>query len=70
MPSPDTLEKLRKLSPLGSRKADQGWLLYLSGEEEERDQADELRDIMLFHQARKDYREQIFLDPSPPLTRR
>ena len=53
---PHTLEKLRKLAPLGSRKADQGWLLFLSGEGEERDQADELLDILLFQQVQQDYR--------------
>ena len=43
-------EKLRKLAPLGTRKADLGWLFYLSGEAEERQSADELIDILLFQE--------------------
>ena len=59
-------EKLRKLAPLGRKKADLGWLFYLSGETEERQSADELIDILLFQEIQKDYREKIFLDPPPP----
>ena len=63
IPGPHTLEKLRKLAPVGRRKADLGWLFYLSGEGEERQSADELLDILLFQQVQKGYKEQIFLDP-------
>jgi len=65
MTSPEIEEKLRKLAPLGSKKADLGWLFYLSGEGKERQSADELLDILLFQKAQKDYREKIFLDPPP-----
>ena len=57
----DTEEKLRKLAPLGKRKADLAWSFYLSGEGEERQEADELLDLFLFQELEKDYREQIFL---------
>ncbi len=66
MPSPHTLEKLRKLASVGSRKADENWLFYLSGEGEERQEADELLDILLFQEIQKGYKEQIFLDPPAP----
>lgn len=61
----ETEEKLRKLASVGSKNADVGWLLYLSGEAEERQSADELLDILLFQKIQKDYRERIFLDPPP-----
>lgn len=63
MSSRDTEEKLRKLAPLGKKKADLAWLFYLSGEGQERQASDELIDIQLFQQLQKDYREQILLDP-------
>ncbi len=59
----ETEEKLRKLASVGRRKADLGWLFFLSGEAEERQSADELIDILLFQEIQKDYREKIFLDP-------
>lgn len=62
----DTEEKLRKLAPLGRHRADVGWLFYLAGEGPERQEADELIDVLLFQHVRKDYREQIFLDPPYP----
>jgi hypothetical protein len=61
----DTEEKLRKLAPEGRRNADLAWLLYLSGENKERQAADELIDILLFQKLDKDYHENIFLDPPP-----
>jgi len=62
----NTEEKLRKLAPLGDRKADLAWLYYLSGEGNERQEADDLLDILLYQKAKKDYRERIFLDPPSP----
>lgn len=62
----DVEEKLRQLAPIDPSMADLGWLFYLSGETEERRQADELLDILLFQQVQKGYPKQIFLDPSPP----
>jgi len=59
-------EKLRKLAPLDKRKAEQAWLFYLSGELQERREAEELIDILLFQQASKDYQKNIFLDPPAP----
>lgn len=59
----ETEEKLRKLAPIGTKKADLSWLFYLSGEGKERQSADELIDILLFQKIQKDYREKIFLDP-------
>ncbi len=58
-------EKLRKLAPVGRQRADLAWLLYLSGETEERRATDELTDVLLFQKIQKDYREKIFLDPPP-----
>ncbi len=63
MASPESEEKLRKLAPVGPKRADLGWLFYLSGEGKERQEADELLDILLFQKVQKDYREKIFLDP-------
>lgn len=59
----ETEEKLRKLASVGKRNADMGWLFYLSGEGEERQEADELIDMLLYQKIRKDFRENIFLDP-------
>jgi len=55
-------EKLRKLAPVDKR-ADLSWLFYLSGEGRERQEADELIDILLFKKIQKGYKENIFLDP-------
>ncbi|MDA2934221.1 hypothetical protein MYX82_07745, partial [Acidobacteria bacterium AH-259-D05] len=65
MTDPQVEEKLRKLAPLSRKKANLGWLFYLSGETQERQAADELLDILLFQEVEKDYREKIFLDPPP-----
>ncbi|MBI4454772.1 MAG: ATP-binding protein [Acidobacteria bacterium] len=65
MPIRETEEKLRKLASVGGKNADLGWLLFLSGEAEERQSADELLDVLLFQKLQKDYREKIFLDPAP-----
>ncbi len=61
-----TEEKLRKLAPLGKGRGDKGWLLYLSGEGEERSHASELVDVLLFQKLAKDYRKRILLDPPHP----
>lgn len=58
-------EKIRKLAPLGKSKADLAWLFYLSGEQGEREAAENLLDVQLFQQAGKGYEEEIFLDPQP-----
>ena len=50
---------------IGPKKADLGWLFYLSGEGEERQSADDLLDVLLHQRIQKDYREKIFLDPPP-----
>ena len=55
-------EKFRKLAPV-DRSVDALWLLYLSGEAEERVQTEELLDILLHQKARKDFRNRILLDP-------
>ena len=55
-------EKFRKLAPI-DKSTDLLWLLYLSGEGEERRETDELIDIMLHQKASKDFREKILLDP-------
>lgn len=55
-------EKFRKLAPI-DKSADLLWLLYLSGEGEERKETDELIDIILHQKAKKDFREKILLDP-------
>ena len=65
MASQETEEKLRKLAAVGTKRADLGWLFFLSGEGKERQTADELIDILLFQKIQKDYREKIFLDPRP-----
>jgi len=63
MTSPATEEKLRKLASLDRKKAEANWLFYLSGEGQERHEADELVDIMLHKKLGKDYQEMVFLDP-------
>ena len=62
----ETEEKLRKLASISSRQAALGWLLYLSGEGEERQATEELLDVLLFQKLRKDYREEVLLDPPNP----
>lgn len=66
MTNDHTEENLRKLAPVSRRDASLGWLLYLSGDTDERRETDELLDILLFQRIRKDYREQILLDPPAP----
>ena len=56
-------EKLRKLLPVLSDKADPLWLYFLSGQGKERDEADEIIDMILFNSANKDFRKKILLDP-------
>jgi hypothetical protein len=68
MTAKDVEEKLRKLAPLGPRKADLGWLLYLSGETKERQATDELIDVLLYQKLQKDYKRKILLDPPSALT--
>lgn len=63
MTNKETEEKLRKLAALEPKKADLSWLFYLSGENEERQTADELIDVLLFQKIQKDFREKIFLEP-------
>lgn len=65
MTNPHTEEKLRKLSPIDSQTR-QKWLFYLSAEGKERDEADELIDILLYQQSGKDYQKKIHLDPPTP----
>ena len=65
MTNRNTEEKLRKLAALDPRFADKNWLFYLAGMGEERDEADDLIDVLLFQNAKKDFREQIFLEPPP-----
>ena len=59
----DVEEKLRKLAAVRPREAERAWLQYLSGEGSERETTEELLDILLFHTIRKDYHQQILLDP-------
>lgn len=66
MTSRETEEKLRKLASVNRKQANLGWLFYLSGEGEERDQADQLIDVLLFQKLRKGYQERIFLEPPSP----
>jgi len=66
MTNRETEEKLRKLASVASGDADSAWLLYLSGEGKERQDADDFLDILLFQKLRKDFREEIFLDPQIP----
>jgi hypothetical protein len=61
----ETEEKLRKLAPLGRRRAELGWLFYLSGQGEERRSADELLDALLYQTVQADFRKKILLDPPP-----
>lgn len=60
----DIEEKLRKLSAIEPQKAKQLWLYYLSGTGQERQEADELIDIILHQKLGKDYKKNIMLEPS------
>ena len=66
MSSHEIEQKLRKLASVDSQKAELSWKFYLSGNAEERQEADELVDILLFQKLSKDYREKILLDPPSP----
>lgn len=63
MANNDIEEKLRKLASVSKREAEVVSRLYLAGEAEERQQTDELLDVLLFQRIQKDYRERILLDP-------
>jgi len=56
-------DKFRKLYPIVKRKTDLFWLYYLSGEGKERNEVDELIDILLFQKVKKDFKKQILLEP-------
>ena len=58
-------DKLRKLKPCFS-KTDLMWLFWLASEGEERDEVDELLDIMMNSELSKDYSKAIFLEPPKP----
>ena len=58
----DTEEKLRKLKP-SFYQTDMMWLLYLASEGEERDEADELLDVLMHFQLNRDYSRKILLEP-------
>lgn len=67
MTLPTTEEKLRKLASVSPKETDLAWLFYLSSEGKDRQEADELFDILLHQKVQKDYREKIILDPPNPL---
>jgi hypothetical protein len=58
-------DKLRKLKPCFS-KTDLMWLFWLASEGEERDEVDELLDIMINSELSKNYSKAIFLEPPKP----
>ena len=63
----ETEEKLRKLKP-SFEKTDMMWLLYLASEGNERDEADELLDVLMHFQLNRDYSKKILLEsPEPSL---
>ena len=59
-------EKLRKLLPVRSKKADPLWRYFISGQGKERDQTDEIIDILLYQAIQKDFRKKVLLDPPHP----
>lgn len=61
----ETNDKLRKLKPR-FRETDLMWLFYLASEGGERDEVDELLDIMMHSKLGKDYSKAIFLEPPAP----
>ena len=63
MTNRETEEKLRKLAAVDPGIARAGWQIYLSGEGEDCQLADDLIDVLAFQHLGKDYREQIFLEP-------
>jgi len=68
MTSSEVEEKLRKLASVSRREAEIASRLYLASEGEERQQTDELLDVLLFQRIQKDYRERILLEPPAPET--
>jgi len=58
-----TEEKLRKLASVSPKSTDLAWLFYLSSEGKDRQEAEELFDILLHQKVQKDYKEKILLDP-------
>lgn len=61
----NTEEKLRKLKP-SFKQTDMMWLLYLASEGKERDEADELLDVLMHFQLNRDYSKKILLEPPEP----
>ena len=59
-------EKLRKFLPVNPDKADPLWKFFLSGQGTEREEINEIIDILLFQTIQKDFRKKILLDPPPP----
>lgn len=55
-------DKLRKLKPC-FQKTDLMWLFYLASEGQERDEVDELLDILMLSELNKDYSKAIYLEP-------
>lgn len=60
-------EKFRKLASVDERTSELAWLLYLSGEGNDKKQAEELLDIILHEKIAADFRNQILLDPPKPV---
>ena len=60
-----TDDKLRKLKPC-FQKTDLMWLFYLASEGQERDEVDELLDILMHSELNKDYSKAIYLEPPAP----
>ena len=61
----DVEDKFRKLAP-NFDKTDLMWLFYLAGEGFERQQANELLDVLMHYELRKDYVKKILLEPPRP----
>jgi len=58
-------EKFRKLAPKFD-KTNLMWLFYLAGEGNERGEANELLDVLMHYELRKDYSKMILLEPPKP----
>ena len=56
-------EKIRKLASIDPEQGRTAWLLYLGAEGEERNQVNELLDILLFQELNKNFDKEVFLDP-------
>ncbi len=61
----NSIDKFRKLKPSFS-ETDLMWLFYLSGEGEEREESDELLDVLMHRELNKDYSRKILLEPPSP----